>query len=125
MKFQWEALQLSLPLMILQALQRLDQARADFFFMIAVFSKTRTLTFSAGNYVFMDRSQLSKGTAHYYNLALFVYATVVTVNDQYIIIDAGSKVFSSDTAPHSAGGMEGYGEVFVLKQGLQMFPFVP
>jgi D-serine deaminase-like pyridoxal phosphate-dependent protein len=35
-------------------------------------------------------------------------ATVISYNDHYIIIDAGSKVFSSDLAPHSAEGIVGY-----------------
>jgi D-serine deaminase-like pyridoxal phosphate-dependent protein len=55
----------------------------------------------------MDRTQLSKGLINHKDISLFVLATVVSINDNYFIIDAGSKVFSSDLAPHSSKGIEG------------------
>ena len=55
----------------------------------------------------MDRTQLSKGSITYKNVSLFILATVVSSNDNYFIIDAGSKVLSSDMAPHSAQGAVG------------------
>jgi len=67
-----------------------------------------------GNYVFMDRTQLSKGLIEHKDISLFVVSTVVSVNQEYIIIDAGSKVFSSDLAPHSSKGLEGYGEAYLI-----------
>jgi len=70
-----------------------------------------------GNYVFMDRTQFSKGLIDYDQISLFVLATVVSFNEDYIIIDSGSKVLSSDMAPHGLNntGLEGYGDVFTLK----------
>jgi D-serine deaminase-like pyridoxal phosphate-dependent protein len=62
-----------------------------------------------GNYVFMDRTQLSLGVASIDRIALTVLATVVSVNSDYAIIDAGSKVLSSDLGPHGTGRIEGYG----------------
>ena len=56
----------------------------------------------------MDRTPLSKGLVSYDRISLYIYVTVISVNEVYIIIDGGSKVFSSDCAPHNAGGMEGY-----------------
>jgi len=65
-----------------------------------------------GNYVFMDRTQLNKGIANYNQISLFVVATIVSLNEHYFIVDAGSKVLSADLAPHCAEGMTGYGEAF-------------
>jgi len=67
-----------------------------------------------GNYVFMDRTQLSKGSITYKNISLFILATIVSSNENYFIMDAGSKMLSSDLAPHSAQGVSGYGEVYAL-----------
>jgi len=69
-----------------------------------------------GNYVFLDRTQILKGFEGITrdNIALFAVSTVVSANEQYSIIDSGSKMLSSDSAPHSAGGMVGYGEVYAL-----------
>lgn len=39
----------------------------------------------------------------------------MSVNTEYSIIDAGSKMMSSDLAPHSADGISGYGMVFALE----------
>jgi D-serine deaminase-like pyridoxal phosphate-dependent protein len=62
-----------------------------------------------GNYVFMDRTQLSLGVASIDRIALTVLATVVSVNSDYTIIDAGSKVLSSDLGAHGTRRIEGYG----------------
>ena len=61
-----------------------------------------------GNYVFMDRTQLSKGIITYNDIALFVLVTVVSSNNSFFFVDAGSKVLSSDLAPHGAEGITGY-----------------
>ncbi len=62
-----------------------------------------------GNYVYMDRIQVGLGVASLGEVALWVAATVVSVNDRYAIIDAGSKVLSSDRGPHGSTHLEGYG----------------
>lgn len=62
-----------------------------------------------GNAVFMDMTQVSLGVARAQDLALSVIATVVSVNDRFAIIDAGSKVLSSDLGPHGSKRLTGYG----------------
>ena len=62
-----------------------------------------------GNYVFMDLTQVSLGIARRDELALSVLATVVSVNRSYAIVDAGSKVLSSDRGPHGSARLTGYG----------------
>lgn len=62
-----------------------------------------------GNYVFMDRTPLRFGLIEVHEISLFVVATVVSRNDQYLIVDAGSKVLSSDGGGHGFSGMGGFG----------------
>ena len=62
-----------------------------------------------GNYVFMDLTQVSLGVASRQDLALSVLATVVSKNARYAIVDAGSKVLSSDRGPHGSTRVSGYG----------------
>ena len=57
-----------------------------------------------GNYVFLDLTACRLGVAKLNQVALGVVTTVVSVNERYCIIDAGSKVLSSDTGPHGSGG---------------------
>lgn len=45
-----------------------------------------------GNYVFLDRTPLIIGLASPNEVALSVVATVVSVGERHVIIDAGSKV---------------------------------
>jgi D-serine deaminase-like pyridoxal phosphate-dependent protein len=68
-----------------------------------------------GNYVFMDMTQVALGVARPDQVALSVLATVVSRNDRYAIVDAGSKVMSSDRGPHGADNVKGYGAVFTLE----------
>lgn len=56
-----------------------------------------------GNYVFMDRTPVRLGLANEDEVALTVLATVVSVNERWIIVDAGSKTLSSDGGAHGAG----------------------
>lgn len=65
-----------------------------------------------GNFVFMDRTPLRLGLAKLTDVALTVLATVVSVNERHIIIDAGSKVLSSDLGAHGGRGTQGHGLVF-------------
>lgn len=62
-----------------------------------------------GNYVFMDLTQVCLGVAMRDDIALSVLATVVSCNERYAIIDAGSKVLSSDRGPHGSTRLAGYG----------------
>jgi D-serine deaminase-like pyridoxal phosphate-dependent protein len=63
-----------------------------------------------GNYVFFDRTAMRLGAATESEIALAVFATVVSVNATYCIVDAGSKSLSSDVGPHGTGGDMGYGD---------------
>lgn len=70
-----------------------------------------------GNYVFLDTTASRLGVAALDQIALGVVTTVVSVNERYSIIDAGSKVLSSDTGPHGTGGA-GFGLCFALDPAL-------
>ena len=69
-----------------------------------------------GNYVFMDRAPVGLGLVPLAEVALFVVATVVSRNDRYFILDAGSKVLSSDRGGHGAQGMKGFGLAWPLEE---------
>jgi D-serine deaminase-like pyridoxal phosphate-dependent protein len=69
-----------------------------------------------GNYVFMDMTQVGLGVARPDQVSLSVMATVVSRNDRYAIVDAGSKVMSSDRGPHGSDSVRGFGAVFTLEE---------
>jgi len=62
-----------------------------------------------GNYVFMDLTCLRMGLIDISRISLTVAARIISENDRYWIVDAGSKVLSSDQRPHASGGGGGYG----------------
>ena len=66
-----------------------------------------------GNYVFNDLTQLGIGVVEWERLALTIRAQVVSVNDTYMIIDAGSKMLSSDLGPHGNQSITGHGRAFI------------
>jgi len=51
-----------------------------------------------GTYVFYDQSCLAQGACKESDIAAKIIATVVSVADQYAVIDGGSKTFPMDTA---------------------------
>ncbi len=57
-----------------------------------------------GNYVFMDATLMRLGLARAEDVALKVLATVVSRNEDWLIVDAGSKTLSSDSGAHGSGG---------------------
>lgn len=60
-----------------------------------------------GTYIYNDRSLVSRGTCDWQDCALTVLATVVSVpSENHAIIDAGSKVLTSDLL-----GQQGHGHV--------------
>ncbi|BBD07637.1 alanine racemase [Desulfovibrio ferrophilus] len=69
-----------------------------------------------GNYVFMDRTPVRLGLAQQSEVALTVLATVVSKNEQWLIIDAGSKTLSSDGGAHGAGATD-FGLAYPLGAG--------
>ncbi len=83
---------------------------------------TPTATFAAsvhgvtelrvGNYIFNDRMQVVLGVATIAQCALSVFATVISVPaGNRVVIDAGSKVFSSDAGAHGRASLTGFGQV--------------
>jgi D-serine deaminase-like pyridoxal phosphate-dependent protein len=75
----------------------------------ACYHYENTTEIRPGNYVFMDLTQASLGLITRADIALTVLATVVSCNDTYAIIDAGSKVLSSDRGPHGSARLSGFG----------------
>jgi D-serine deaminase-like pyridoxal phosphate-dependent protein len=67
-----------------------------------------------GNYVFMDRTPVRQGLITTDRVALSVVSTIVSANDDYVIIDAGSKVLSSDLGAHGTGIAAGFGIAYPL-----------
>lgn len=65
-----------------------------------------------GNYIFFDLTAVRLGIVSRRNIALAVASSVISVNDRYAIIDAGSKTLSSDMGPHGTGGA-GFGEAWL------------
>ncbi|EJN02331.1 D-TA family PLP-dependent enzyme [Phyllobacterium sp. YR531] len=60
-----------------------------------------------GTYIYMDRFQVAKGAGTWDDCALTVLATVVSrPTENRAVVDAGSKVLSSDTF-----GMDGFGKI--------------
>lgn len=64
-----------------------------------------------GNYVFLDATALRLGVATPDEVSFSVLATVVSRNDRHAIVDAGSKVLSSDKGAHGLGG-DGFGRAY-------------
>lgn len=67
-----------------------------------------------GNYVFLDMTAVRLGIAARSDIALAVVASVVSCNDRYAIIDAGSKVLSSDLGAHGTAANTTFGEAWQL-----------
>ncbi len=68
-----------------------------------------------GNYVFKDRTCLKLGLVNPAEIALSVLTTVISMNEDYYIIDAGSKVLSSDIGAHGSGVNDGYGIAYPVE----------
>lgn len=69
-----------------------------------------------GNYVFMDRTPLRLGLAQVEDVSLWVLSTVVSANPDWLIVDAGSKVLSSDGGAHGSD-LPGHGLALPLAAG--------
>jgi len=72
-----------------------------------------------GNYVFMDRITWKLGLIAPEQIALTVISTLVSKNKNHFIIDAGSKVLSSDTGAHGSKLLEGYGLAYPAEKFLE------
>lgn len=64
-----------------------------------------------GNYVFHDRTQVGLGVVDWAGCALRIHASVVSRGGDRVVLDAGSKVLSSDGARGFAGAAQGFGVV--------------
>ncbi len=69
-----------------------------------------------GNYLFNDAIQVSLGVAQWEQCALSILATVTSVQDERFVLDAGSKVFSSDLGAHGSILLSGYGQILGLSR---------
>jgi D-serine deaminase-like pyridoxal phosphate-dependent protein len=72
-----------------------------------------------GNYVFMDRITWKLGLIAPEQIALTVMSTLVSKNKNHYIIDAGSKVLSSDTGAYGSKILEGYGLAYPAEKFLE------
>ncbi len=72
-----------------------------------------------GNYVFYDLTAVRLGVAALAEVALSVVTSVVSVNDTFAIIDAGSKVLSSDLGPHGIQGVQGFGQAIPIERRIE------
>ncbi len=62
-----------------------------------------------GNYVFNDLTQVHLGVAGINECALSVLTTVISVNGQQAIVDAGSKTLTADKGAHGSDALQGFG----------------
>ncbi|MDQ6655061.1 MAG: alanine racemase, partial [Verrucomicrobiota bacterium] len=67
-----------------------------------------------GNYAFLDRTPVRLGLVGMDRVALTVLTTVVSANAHYLIVDAGSKVLSSDRGAHGTAAVADDGLAFPL-----------
>ncbi len=65
-----------------------------------------------GNYVFLDGNQVRLGVCTLHDVSLWVVATVISKNDKYYIVDAGSKTLSSDLGAHGTAAVSSYGTAY-------------
>lgn len=68
-----------------------------------------------GNYVFCDMTPMRLGLIPSSQVSLLILAQVVSVNDEWIIIDAGSKVLSSDKGAHGMSNAAAYAVARILQ----------
>lgn len=64
-----------------------------------------------GNYIFNDAIQVSLGVASWNECALSVLTTITSVHENRFVLDAGSKVFSSDSGAHGSTRLSGFGQI--------------
>ncbi len=64
-----------------------------------------------GNYVFFDNTQVMLGVCELVDCALSVMASVVSVQSDYIVIDAGASTLSKDLGASHISPHQGYGVV--------------
>lgn len=67
-----------------------------------------------GNYVFLDLTCLRMGIIEPTDISLSVISTVVSVNKEYSICDAGSKILSSDKGAHGTSIDDSYGRAYPI-----------
>ena len=65
-----------------------------------------------GNYAFLDLLPIKVGVVTHEDVALSVLATVISKNDQFFIVDTGSKTLTSDTGGHGMASAVGFGMAY-------------
>ncbi len=70
-----------------------------------------------GNYVFFDNTQVMLGVCKLTDCALSVLASVVSVQSDYIVIDAGASTLSKDVGASHINPNQGYGVVLASIHG--------
>lgn len=74
-------------------------------------STTGVTELRVGNYIFNDAIQVSLGVASWNECALSVLTTITSVHENRFVLDAGSKVFSSDSGAHGSTRLSGFGQI--------------
>ncbi|MFW9806864.1 MAG: hypothetical protein ACFFFK_09060 [Candidatus Thorarchaeota archaeon] len=65
-----------------------------------------------GNYAFFDYTQVALGSCNISECAFTVLASVISVNPDRVVIDAGATALSKDTGPTHIETNVGYGKLF-------------
>jgi D-serine deaminase-like pyridoxal phosphate-dependent protein len=73
-----------------------------------------------GNYVFFDYTQVALGSCDLSDCALTVLSSVISVNPDRVVIDAGATALSKDTGPTHIESNVGYGKLFKNYQKSQL-----
>lgn len=69
-----------------------------------------------GNYVFNDLTQKNIGVVEWNRLALSIVTSIISINETYMIIDAGSKALTSDAGAHGINNVKGFGLCFTMNE---------
>ena len=73
----------------------------------------------AGNYIYNDMIQVSLSVASIDDCALSVLTTVISKSENRVIIDVGSKAFSSDKGAHGSDKIKNYG--YIINKNAELF----
>ncbi|MFW9835150.1 MAG: D-TA family PLP-dependent enzyme, partial [Candidatus Thorarchaeota archaeon] len=73
-----------------------------------------------GNYLFFDYTQVALGSCDVSDCALTVLSSVISVNPDRVVIDAGATALSKDTGPTHIESNVGYGKLIKDYQRSQL-----
>lgn len=66
-----------------------------------------------GNYILLDLTAVRLGVATRADIAMAIVTTVIGTGEGRVVVDAGSKVLSSDRGAHGTSAVAGYGELWL------------